>query len=383
MKSREMRETKAYETYLGYATGVSPPKRERKFKKHASFKLSNVPASPDEPTKKSKRVKRPAKESSDAPTAGFVIRKTPMKSLSKMKKKMTVKKRKGIDFLSEVALTEEAQSERSDQERDSDDDKAQSDIKKGSDSKHETDENESGSESDQEENEEEDETNKEEKNDEFVRTMSNDTDDDDETKIKDKAKGDEDEVMDYTTNQFDDDVNVSLNEPVDTDEGFIQKEGTDAEMTNVQQGNENPEISRVIKDAYHAILAKESSQPKSTYEAASSLMEFELKKILIDKMNESQSYLTAPKHIECYDGLIKSYDLDKSLFSTFDKMYLLKRSRKDKDKDEDPSAGSERGLKKRKTSKDAKPTKCLKAKESQSGSSKDAKSQSKSFGKSI
>ncbi|GKD01405.1 hypothetical protein Tco_1171679, partial [Tanacetum coccineum] len=34
----------------------------------------------------------------------------------------------------------------------------------------------------------------------------------------------EDEGMDYTTNQFDDDVNVSLNEPVDTDEGFIQKE---------------------------------------------------------------------------------------------------------------------------------------------------------------
>ncbi|GKF41778.1 hypothetical protein Tco_0125120 [Tanacetum coccineum] len=64
-------------------------------------------------------------------------------------------------------------------------------------------------------------------------------------------------------------------------------------------------------------------------------------------MNESQSYLTATEHRECYDGLIKSYDLDKSLFSTYDKMYSLKRSRKDKDKDEDPSAGLDRGLKKR------------------------------------
>ncbi|GKB32584.1 hypothetical protein Tco_0871985 [Tanacetum coccineum] len=60
---------------------------------------------------------------------------------------------------------------------------------------------------------------------------------------------------------------------------------------------------------------------------------------------------------ECYDGLIKSYDLDKSLFSTYDKVYSLKRSQKDKDKDEDPSAGSDRGLKNMKTSKDAEPTK--------------------------
>ncbi|GKB85169.1 zf-CCHC domain-containing protein [Tanacetum coccineum] len=44
---------------------------------------------------------------------------------------------------------------------------------------------------------------------------------------------------------------------------------------------------------------------------------------------------------ECYDGLIKSYDLDKSLFSTYDKVYSLKRSLKDKDKDEYPSTGSD------------------------------------------
>ncbi|GKE14226.1 hypothetical protein Tco_1421803 [Tanacetum coccineum] len=67
-----------------------------------------------------------------------------------------------------------------------------------------------------------------------------------------------------------------------------------------------------------AVLAKESSQRQSSYEAAATLTEFELKKILIDKM---------------------------------DKMYSLKRSRKDKDKD--PSTGSNRGLKKRKTGKDA------------------------------
>ncbi|GJS60826.1 hypothetical protein Tco_0655610 [Tanacetum coccineum] len=146
----------------------------------------------------------------------------------------------------------------------------------------------------------------------------------------------------------------------------------------------HPMIKSIVTESLeHAILAKESSQLKYTYEVAASLTKFELKKILINKMDESQSYLTATEHRECFDGLTKSYDLDKSLFSTYDKVYSLKRSRKDKDKDEDPSARSDRGLKKRKTSKDDKPTKGLKAKESKSGSSKGTKSQSKFSGKSV
>ncbi|GJU93631.1 hypothetical protein Tco_1318387 [Tanacetum coccineum] len=129
------------------------------------------------------------------------------------------------------------------------------------------------------------------------------------------------------------------------------------------------------------VLAKESSQPQSSYEAAATLTEFELKKIFIDKMDKSESFLAAPEHRECYEGLKKSYDLDRTIFFTYGKVYLLKRSQKDKD--EDPSAGSDRVLKKRNTGKDAAPATGPKAKESQSGSSKGDKSQSKSFGKSV
>ncbi|GKC53348.1 hypothetical protein Tco_1076093 [Tanacetum coccineum] len=100
-------------------------------------------------------------------------------------------------------------------------------------------------------------------------------------------------------------------------------------------------------------------------------------------MDKSESYLAAPEHRECYEGLKISYDLDNTFFSIYDKVYSLKRSRKDKDKDEDPFAGSDRGLKKRKTSKDIESAKGPKTKESQSGSSKGDKSQSKSLGKSI
>ncbi|GKB11718.1 hypothetical protein Tco_0845641, partial [Tanacetum coccineum] len=93
-------------------------------------------------------------------------------------------------------------------------------------------------------NEEEVEDDEEEKEDESVKTSSNyaSTNEEDETnvesKVENKAEGDEDKAMDYTTNQFDDDVDVRLNEPVNTDERFIQKVGTDAEMINVKQGNE-------------------------------------------------------------------------------------------------------------------------------------------------
>ncbi|GJZ75990.1 hypothetical protein Tco_0640455 [Tanacetum coccineum] len=145
-----------------------------------------------------------------------------------------------------------------------------------------------------------------------------------------------------------------------------------------------PVIQRMVTESLdHAILVKESSQPQSSYEAAATLTEFEVKKIMIDKMDKSELYLAAPEHRECYEGLIKSYDLDKTLFSTYDKVYSLKRIQKNKDKDEDPSARSDRGLKMRKTSKDAELTKGPKAKESQSGSSKGDKSQSKSSGKSV
>ncbi|GJZ71073.1 hypothetical protein Tco_0634924 [Tanacetum coccineum] len=132
-----------------------------------------------------------------------------------------------------------------------------------------------------------------------------------------------------------------------------------------------PVIETLIQESRDKFtLAKVSSHPHSIYEAATTLTEFELKKIFLDKMEKSESYMAAPKHRDCYDSLKKSYDLDKDFFFSYD-VYSLKHGQKDKDKNEDPSAGSDRGLKKRKTSKDAKLTIGLKNKDSTSSSSKD------------
>ncbi|GJY62871.1 hypothetical protein Tco_0464331 [Tanacetum coccineum] len=85
---------------------------------------------------------------------------------------------------------------------------------------------------DQDKDEEKIDDDEEEEEDELVKTLSNDSDNEDETKNADKAEGNEDEEMDYTTSLLYNDVDIRLNEPVDTDKGFVQEEGTDAAMTN-------------------------------------------------------------------------------------------------------------------------------------------------------
>ncbi|GKC43339.1 hypothetical protein Tco_1061061 [Tanacetum coccineum] len=122
----------------------------------------------------------------------------------------------------------------------------------------------------------------------------------------------------------------------------------------------------------------------STYEAAASLSEYELTKILLDKMEESKSHLRANYKRKLYDALVESYNTDKDLFNTYGEVFTLKRSRDDKDKDQDPFAGSDRGTKRRKSSKDDESQKYPRSKEGKSSSSYKGTSRShhKSFGKS-
>nr|GFA00507.1 hypothetical protein [Tanacetum cinerariifolium] len=103
-------ESKAYKTYLSYATGTVPPKVAKTFKKASPSKKDNVPVPAyEEPVQKGKSVKRSAKKSSTTPTTCIVIREPPVETQSKRNEKVDVAHGKGIDLLSEVALTKEAQ----------------------------------------------------------------------------------------------------------------------------------------------------------------------------------------------------------------------------------------------------------------------------------
>nr|GEZ34436.1 hypothetical protein [Tanacetum cinerariifolium] len=279
---------------------------------------------------------------------------------------------------------QDSRSEDSDQLNDSDDDKTQSDNENESDFEHETDESKSGLEPDHEGNEK-DEDDEEEVKDEFVKTLSNDSDEKDETMITDKAKGDEDEEIDYTTSQLYDDVDIRLNEAVDSDK---------VPVSIIYDSS--PVFSTVIPKTLPSFTPppqQSASTPPPTTEATnppSTLLDFasvfqinnkvttlekevaELKKdplhtqvtALVDDhldarlgstRDEFMNYLLASITARIIEQ-IKPYDLDTTIFSTYGKVYSLKRSRKDKDKDEDHSTGSDRGLKKRKNSKDVAPT---------------------------
>ncbi|GKE73739.1 hypothetical protein Tco_1535780 [Tanacetum coccineum] len=197
LNSPEMKESKAYKTYIGFAS-----------------------------------VKRPAKKSTQAPARGVVIRETLEITVSKNKEKVDVARGKGIELLSYVALTEEAYISTKPTPSatiikpsvtnegtsvkpgvlDVMEEESSKNNKDESDSEHETDDNESGFESDQEEDDEKIEDDEEKEEEEIVKTSSNNSDDEDETKITDKAEGDEDEEMDYTSSLLYDDVDIRMNE---------------------------------------------------------------------------------------------------------------------------------------------------------------------------
>nr|GEU50251.1 hypothetical protein [Tanacetum cinerariifolium] len=332
--------------------------------KPASPKLTTVPVLTKAPTGKSKKVKRPAKKTIEALARGVVIRETPEMPLTKKKEKADV-------TLDDSNNEQDSNGDDSDQENNSDDDKIQPDNENESDFEHETDESKSGSEFDHDENEKDDDDEKEGK-DKLVKTLSNDSNDKAKVfQLNNRVTALEKEV-----------VELKEDNPLKTQVTSLVDKHLDARLGETRDEFMNFLLASITaRITEQAVLAKESSQPQSSYEAATTLTEFELKRILIDKMDKSESYLVASERKECYEGLKKSYDLDKTFFSTYGKVYSLKRIKKDKDKYEDPFAGSDRGLKKRKTSKDAEPKKGLKFKESQSSSSKGDKSKSKSSGK--
>ncbi|GKA32737.1 hypothetical protein Tco_0719104 [Tanacetum coccineum] len=129
-----------------------------------------------------------------------------------------------------------------------------------------------------------------------------------------------------------------------------------------------------IQKAFRSYITKLKKKAQAERKRYINLVEKFVKDIIKDEV-KSQLPQILPKKVFEF-----ATHLDKDLFESYGKSYSLKRYPEDKDKDEDPPAGSDQGLKKRKTSKDVEPSKGLKSKESKSSSSKGTKSQPKSFG---
>ncbi|GJT41322.1 retrovirus-related pol polyprotein from transposon TNT 1-94 [Tanacetum coccineum] len=547
MINQDIKDSKAYKTYYDFATRKVSPRKARKYKKVASPSRKLSPVKEAKPVKKAKRFKRPAKKSTIAPTTGVVIRDTPGVSVSKKKAPAKADRSKGIEILSDVALSEAAQIKEATKRSKKDfyisqasgsGDGTDFELRVPDEQQCKTSGTDKGTNDNDDINDDDDDY---DNNDDDSKNEDDDEEDDDLYKDVDvgslgaehekERKGDE-EMTDADQNIYEEksyeqvveDAHVTLtslqktksskqsssissdfaskflildNVPPVVDKvssimnvknrqeesstqepslftvpetaipetstahtttvpptitmitplpqlttpspapitvstttsipllpdfsslfGFDQRSYTKEFEKKAQEKRKlyidvveksvkhiikdevksllpqilpkvvldfaTPVIQRTItKSLENVILVKFSSQPKSTYEAVTSLTKFELKKILLDKLEISKSYRAAEDHKNLYDALVKYDHLDKDLFGLYGKLYTLKRSHEDKDKDEDPPAGPDQGLKKKKKSKVVEPSRGSKSKESKTSSSKGTKSQPKSSGKSV
>ncbi|GJT65743.1 hypothetical protein Tco_1017223 [Tanacetum coccineum] len=109
MINQDIKDSQAYKTYYDFATRKVPPRKTRKYKKVASPLRKLSPVKEAELVKNTKRVKRPAKKSTTVPTVGVAIRDTPGVSALKKKAPAKANRSKGIEILSDVALSKVAQ----------------------------------------------------------------------------------------------------------------------------------------------------------------------------------------------------------------------------------------------------------------------------------
>ncbi|GKG28648.1 hypothetical protein Tco_0416013, partial [Tanacetum coccineum] len=109
-----------------------------------------------------------------------------------------------------------------------------------------------------------------------------------------------------------------------------------------------------------------SNEAKTSRIIVANLSELELKKILIDKMENNKSIDRSVPHKNLYKALVDAYESDKDILASYGDTVTLKRRRDDKDEDEEPSAGSNQGSKRRRARKEPESTSAPKEKTSKS-----------------
>ncbi|GKA57042.1 hypothetical protein Tco_0756230 [Tanacetum coccineum] len=205
LTSPEMKESKAYKTYLGHATSVVPPKIARKFKKASPSKKDSIPVQADEdPTPV--KTKSTGKEKVDVAHGA----EKPL-SVEKITPTVTSEGTGDKPIVPDVTEDDSTESESESWGNDEDDSNNEQEASnEGSGQENESEEQES----DLEQYEKSNDDNQEE----------DEVDQENESK-DDEIKSNEDKGMDDTTNQFDDDVDTRLEEPTQTGKEIVQGEG--------------------------------------------------------------------------------------------------------------------------------------------------------------
>ncbi|GKE02797.1 hypothetical protein Tco_1390780, partial [Tanacetum coccineum] len=91
----------------------------------------------------------------------------------------------------------------------------------------------------------------------------------------------------------------------------------------------------VIETLEAKVLVRSTNQPQTSYAVASSLLELELKNILMDNMEENNYIDRSDVQKNLYRALLEAYNSNKDLLSSYGKVVILKRGCDDQDKDEE------------------------------------------------
>nr|GEV19331.1 hypothetical protein [Tanacetum cinerariifolium] len=126
------------------------------------------------------------------------------------------------------------------------------------------------------------------------------------------------------------------------------------EQVKVQVSKILPRIEQTVNEKLEAeVLTRSSNSSKTSYAVAADLSEMDLKKIIIEKMEGNKYIHRSNEQTNLYKALVEAYESDKIILDTYGDTVTLKRRRDDDaDKDEEPSAGSDRGSKRRREGKD-------------------------------
>nr|GEV09831.1 hypothetical protein [Tanacetum cinerariifolium] len=103
----------------------------------------------------------------------------------------------------------------------------------------------------------------------------------------------------------------------------------------------------VNKQLEAEVLTRSSHSSKTSYAVAADLSEMELKRILIEKMEGNKSIQRSDEQQNLYKALVEAFDADTTILDSYGESAILKRRREDDDDQEGPSAGSDRGPKRR------------------------------------
>ncbi|GJZ46784.1 hypothetical protein Tco_0600616 [Tanacetum coccineum] len=316
LKNEAIKDSKSYKDYYAIALGAEPLKiKARVKKKQAGSNTTFKTKTP--PTAKGKRLKTSAKEAKPA----------------KKKQPAKMTKAKGLTVLSEKSSDEEDNDkvgmndddDNNDDDNDDDDDNADDDKN----------DNEDKDDDDHDDDVEED----------------NDDTNEDRRRLYEETQGDVNMNLEGRNTKMTDAPQTNVqdleNELKAKNEHFINTLDENMRQIIKKQVKEQvkeqvskilPKIEKFVNDQLKAeVLTRSSNQAKTSHAIAANLSKLKLKKILIDKIENNKSI----------DKSIQQKTLYKAL-----------------DEDEEPSAGSKRGSKRRRTGKEPESTSIPKEKTS-------------------